>query len=98
MLKKGDKIFCIKTLEVTMQVKFTYKFFTEKIFKEKQTYYIESISDFLVNVTSNNGFHYTFNLSEEGFGFDKNWLFYDYFIDIKQLRKEKIKKLNVLQG
>lgn len=107
-MRAGDKVCCIKTLTVEMTPKFTSKVFRETIFVNGIHYNIRQ-TDFetFVVVETNDNYPYTFFLymqpprlqlnskSTHHYSIDLLpwWDFTEYFIDIKEERKQKINKL-----
>jgi hypothetical protein len=92
-LKVGDKVYCVKTFKKSIN--------SDMIFEENKTYKITAIM---------NNLHVKLNLNEKidicqidyklNFYFTKyseytNFYFYDYFITLKELIKQKLQKLQL---
>lgn len=81
-LKVGDKLKCIKTFKSTPVNDLTF-------YIENNLYPIKNILCNTVEIETNYGLTLIFNFKEQS-----NYKFNEYFITLKQDRKQKLDKLN----
>lgn len=84
-MKKGDKLYCIKTLI----------HYNKIFFYENKIYQIESVDNYNIKIINDQSISYlasSFHLSP--FNYEDDYNFYEHFITMKKLRKLKLLKIN----
>jgi hypothetical protein len=81
-VKVGDKIVCIKSYNIKRN-----EIINNVIYTIYKFDYMDNIECVVINQNENNWF---FSLEE----YDRYFYFYEYFIPLKEIRKQKLEKIN----